>query len=308
VIISASYKTDIPAFYGDWFIRRLRAGYCLVLNPFNNRTFRVSLARTDVDGIVFWTKNVAPFLGKLDEVSDRGYPFILQHTINGYPRAYETAVVDASKSVAALHMVAEKFGPRVPVWRYDTIVLSNLTPADFHVEKFARLAEHLAGATDEVVVSFVQTYKKTMRNLEVAGLQSGFDWYLPTLLEKKALLRQLADIAASHKLMLRVCSQPDLAQGVAPGARCVDADRLSSLIGQRLTAKLKGSRKECGCFESKDIGAYDTCPHGCVYCYAVQNRKLALSRYKSHDANSELLMGNPRDHLRELAELPLFKG
>ena len=107
MIISASYKTDIPTFYGVWFMNRLRAGYCKMVNPWNrNQVIRVSLALKDVDGIIFWTKNIAPFLPHLREVFARGYRFVIQHTINAYPRALEFAVVDASRSIQHLHEIA----------------------------------------------------------------------------------------------------------------------------------------------------------------------------------------------------------
>src|SRR5690606_9163339 len=123
-----------------WFMNRLRAGYCRMVNPWNrNQITRVSLDPQDVDGIVFWTKNIAPFMPHLKEVCDRGFRFIIQHTINAYPRALEFSVVDASRSIQHLHEVAEAYGPRVCVWRYDTIIFSSLTPADFHRANFEKL-------------------------------------------------------------------------------------------------------------------------------------------------------------------------
>ena len=152
MIISASYRTDIPSFYGDWFINRLRAGYCNALNPYNRRVLRISLLPEDVSGFVFWTKNIGPFLKNLPEIQAHGSPFVVQYTITGYPHALERAVVDAVKSVEHLHRLAESYGPRVGVWRYDTIICSTLTPRDWHVRTFANLARQLEGATDEVVV------------------------------------------------------------------------------------------------------------------------------------------------------------
>lgn len=288
VIVSASYKTDIPAFYGEWFIRRLRAGYCRTVNPYNLQPIRVPLDRKSVDAFVFWTKNVHPFIARLAEVRDRGYPFIVQYTINGYPRALETSVVDRGRSVESAWKVRELFGSLSVVWRYDTIVFTSLTPGEFHLENFARLAEQLAGATNEVVISFAQFYQKTKRNLDIASHEHGFTWFDPTMNEKKALLREMVRIASRHRLRLTICSQPELVGEGSAEARCVDAQRIRDL-GASLQARLKGNRKECGCYESRDIGDYDTCPHGCVYCYAVQKRDLALARFKKHDPASEFL-------------------
>lgn len=316
MIISASYKTDIPAFYGAWFRNRLRAGYCKMANPFNRRQrFTISLRREDVDGFVFWTKNLSPFMPVLDEVHEQGYPFIVQYTINGYPRVLESRVVDAGRSVAHLCSVAGKFGSRVPIWRYDTIVLSTITDADFHRRNFAKLAAQLAGATDEVVISFMQLYDKTRRNMDDVARQHGFRWEDPHDDVKRALLSDLATIAGDHKMRLTVCTQPDL---LVPGvleARCIDGQRLMDIAGRSFRAEVKGMRAGCGCFGSKDIGDYDTCPHGCVYCYAVRRRSVALNRYQAHDPKGEYLFpmgpdpsGFPEVSDERKEQLPLFPG
>jgi len=205
MIISASYKTDIPTFYGEWFMNRLRAGYCKMVNPYNRHVIRVSLHPETVDGVVFWTKNVGPFLKHLPDVKRMGFPFVLQHTINGYPRALEQAVVDAQRAVEHMHHVADTFGPRVAVWRYDTIINSSLTPRDYHVETFSRLAKSLEGATDEVVVSFAHLYRKTLRNMEHAAKEHGFTWSDPDDEWKKSLATELAVAASAHGIRLSIC-------------------------------------------------------------------------------------------------------
>ncbi|MCC6390315.1 MAG: DUF1848 domain-containing protein [Bryobacterales bacterium] len=289
MIISASYKTDIPAFYGPWFLNRLRAGYCKMVNPYGRQVYRISLKPADVDGIVFWTKNIGPFLRYLPEIRGMGFPFTVQHTINGYPRALEASVVHSRKAIENAAIVCNQFGSRSVVWRYDTILLSSLTPAGFHVDNFASLAEALRGITDEVVISFAQIYKKTRRNLDAAAGAAGFLWTDPPPEDKKRLAAQFVPIARANGIALTVCSQRAFLVDGAAEARCVDARRMADVAGRPLAAKLKGNRIECGCFESRDIGDYDTCPHGCVYCYAVQTRSLALERYRRHNPNSEFL-------------------
>ena len=302
MIVSASYRTDIPAFYGSWFRNRLAAGYCCVTNPFNTKQRQtVSLLREDVDGFVFWTKNLAPFTGVLEEVHEAGYPFITQYTINAYPRALESRVVDAEQSVQSFRRLSDLYGPRAAVWRYDTIVISSLTDATFHPENFARLAARLAGSTDEVVVSFMQVYGNTRRNLNQAARDNGFVWEDPPAEVKRQLLSELAEIAAAYSMKLTICTQPELMVPGVQEARCIDAQRLMDVADRPITAKLKGMRKGCGCFQSKDIGAYDTCPHGCVYCYAVRQRSVALSRYQQHDPQGEFLFPQKADSLALLA-------
>lgn len=289
MIISCSYKTDIPTFYGEWFMNRLHAGHCKMVNPYGRQVYRVDLRREAVDGFVFWTKNIGPFLNHLDEVAERGYPFVVQHAINGYPRALEHSVVDAERAVVHMHELRQRFGPRTAVWRYDTTVFTSLTPVDFHRQNFRRLASALEGATDEVVISFAQIYQKTRRNMDCAAREFDFTWQDPADPVKYELASELAEIAHSHGMQLSMCSQKAyLAPGVVE-ARCVDTQRLSDVAGQPVAAKLKGNRPECGCFASRDIGEYDTCPHGCVYCYAVMNREVALRRFRQHDPNGEFL-------------------
>ena len=189
MIISASYKTDIPAFYGEWFRHRLDAGFCRVVNPYNkNQHHLVSLRREDVDGFIFWTKNLTPFVDALDEVHQRGYPFVVQYTINCYPRTLETRVVNTDRSVRSFRLTADKYGEQSVVWRYDTIIFASDTGPDFHRKNFEAIASELSGYTSEVVVSFLQLYKKTKVNLEEAAREKGFNWYDPAPETKRGLL------------------------------------------------------------------------------------------------------------------------
>ncbi len=291
MIVSASYKTDIPAFYGRWFLNRLDAGFCRMVNPYGGQTYRVDLTRGAVDGFVFWTKNLGPFLGALDVVSGAGFPFVVQYSVTGLPTALERSVPDWERAVEHMAHVRDRWGPRAAVWRYDPIVTTDATPSGWHRETFARIAGRLRGVTDEAVVSFLQPYRKTVRNMDAAGLS----WRDPDAAEKRALLADLAGIAADHGMALTLCTQPELdgVAGVTP-TRCVDADRLSDVAGRPIPARQKGNRPGCFCAESRDIGDYDTCPHGCVYCYAVANRATAQRRFGAHDPAGEFLFSRER--------------
>lgn len=299
MIISASYKTDIPTFYGDWFLQRLKEGCCGVSEPYTSRVRRVSLRPGDVDGIVFWTKNVGPFVPALEQVRGMGFPFVVHHTINGYPREFEHRVVDAERSCQLLRGLSGRYGQRSVVWRYDTIIVSTLTDAEWHRANFSRLACALRGVTDEVVVSFLQLYKKTVRGLDAAAEQGGFRWWDPSDEEKKALCTALAAVAADNGMRLTICGQPQLLQDGVGEARCIDAVRLSDVAGRPVVAQLGGSRKKCGCYQATDIGAYNTCPHGCVYCYAVSSEARARELHRRHDPNSPYLDPTITDPLPE---------
>ena len=300
MIISASYRTDIPAFYGGWFMNRLAAGFCRVANPYGGQTATVPLAGPAVDGFVFWTRNIGPFLGALERVA-RDRPFAVHYTITGYPRALEAAVTDADRAAAQARLLAATYGPRAVVWRYDPVLITDLTPADWHRRTFRRLAGLLRGATDEVVVSWAQIYRKTARNLAAAAHRHGFGWRDPDIAEKRDLLTALAAIAADHGMAMTLCTQPHLAgqnaeMGSEPAlrpARCIDAVRLSDIAGRPIAARTRGNRPGCLCAESRDIGAYDTCPHGCVYCYAVQQGDRARRAHRAHDPDADMLRPGP---------------
>jgi hypothetical protein len=288
VIVSASYRTDIPAFYARWFLRRLEAGSCRVANPYGGRTHEVSLRPGEVDGFVFWTRNIGKLLPELDAVR-RVAPFVVQFTVTGYKRTLEASVIAPDEAVAQLRALRRRFGPRTAVWRYDPIVLAGDLDAAAHVAGFTRLAGLLSGAVDEVVLSVMHPYRKTRRNLDRAAARHGFVWHDPPPDEKRDLLRRLGAIAHEHGIAPSLCSQPDL---LVPGlgeASCIDAARLED-VGQRpIAVRERGNRPGCRCAESRDIGAYDTCPHGCVYCYAVADRDRAAANYRCHDPDAPLL-------------------
>lgn len=287
MIVSASYRTDIPAYYADWFLRRLAAGFCRVANPYGGRPATVSLRAGDADGFVFWTRNPGPFAGALKELKARDLPFVVQFTITGYPRALEAAVQKTDRATAQLRAIARRHGPRVAVWRYDPILFTSITPTEWHTRNFALLAEALRGATDEVVVSLADDYRKTRRNLAIAAREHGFA-SIPPPGDMQSFLRGLAQIAADQGMRLTACTEPGL--NIEP-ARCIDAGRLSDVAGREIAARLRGNRPGCLCHESRDIGAYDTCAQGCAYCYAVADRGKAKRNLAAHDPDGEFLIG-----------------
>jgi hypothetical protein len=312
MIISASVRTDIPAFYGSWFLGRLAAGYCEVINPFNKSRSRVDLSISAVSGFVFWTRNSAPFTEGLNVVQSQGQPFVVQFTLTGYPRLLERSVIEAERGVEQMWALRRRFGPHAVVWRYDPIVITSLTPPAWHLETFSRLADALSGVCTEVVVSFLQVYRKTGRNLTRAAREEGFHWWDPEREEKRALLKILAGIADERGMRFTLCAQPELCAQSGPRetgsreaglreeggmkpeifpARCIDAVRLAEVSGRPLVAREKGNRPGCRCAEARDIGAYESCIHGCVYCYAVGSRSAAQMAQASHDSAAPALRG-----------------
>ncbi|MGZ0187243.1 MAG: DUF1848 domain-containing protein [Alphaproteobacteria bacterium] len=279
MIVSASYRTDIPAYYGDWFKRRLAAGYVDVHNPYGGKPYRVELTAEAVSGFVFWTRNPQPFESAFAAVQAMERPFIIQMTITGYPRVLEAGVLDRDPAVAAFQALARLYGRDAVVWRYDPVIITDATPPAWHENAVAQLAKALREYTTECVLSFAHIYRKTRRNLEAGAI----GWRDPVEDEKKALLGQLAAIIRNEGLMASLCAQPTLlGDGLTP-ARCIDAARLSSVAGRAIAAKTKGARPGCLCADARDIGRYDRCPQGCVYCYANANRETARTGLQRHD-------------------------
>ena len=299
MIVSASYRTDVPAFYAEWFRRRLAAGEARVKNPYGGSDTLVPLRPPGCGGFVFWTRNLDPFWAALAEVRALGLPFTVQFTLTGYPRALEPAVIPEARGIAQLRQLAADHGSRTGVWRYDPVFVTDLTPPAWHRETFARLAASLSGTVDEVVLSFAQIYAKTKRNTDAAAARHGFAWQDPPAEQKRALLGDLSEIARLQGIKPTLCSQPEfLGEGQLFGgpeaARCIDAERLAAVartwgLEGEIAARIKGNRAGCLCAESRDIGAYDTCPHGCTYCYAVSASEKAKAYRRRHDPKVERL-------------------
>ncbi len=212
---------------------------------------------------------------------------MVQYSINCALKIMEYSVPDSERPIAHMHHIAQRMGPFAAVWRYDPVLITSLTPAAWHRENFARLARALAGSTNEVVVSFAHIYRKTRRNLETAAAKHGFQWRDLENEEKRALVEQLAAIAADHAMALTLCTQPDLAGDGIKAASCIDADRLALVADAPIQAQRHGNRPGCECSRSRDIGAYDSCPQGCVYCYAVSDQAVAEARLQAHDPKGE---------------------
>ncbi|MEH6525725.1 MAG: DUF1848 family protein [Sneathiella sp.] len=190
-VISASYKTDIPAFYGDWFQQQVTQKFVEIKNPYNNKKSIISLAPEDVDAFVFWTRNAEPFLPVLYKDIADNHPFYFQFTVTAYPRLIETSVISSEDAISQMISIAKPFGPHAVVWRYDPIFISDLTPLSFHLENFTNLARQLETTVSEVVVSFTQPYAKTKRNLARLEQKSPLNFQDPPDEIKQPFLAEL---------------------------------------------------------------------------------------------------------------------
>ena len=297
-IISASRRTDIPAFYMPWFMNRLRAGSASYPNPFNGTVYEVSLLPEDVHSIVFWSKYYGPLVDHIDELQARGYRFICHYTITDAPRELEPHVPRWEAAVEVFQALAERTSPRHVLWRFDPIVAmsdANQVPSpsewggDFGegLTRFRDLARALTGYTERCTFSFASYYGKVVRRMQ----QANIPYSDPPFAAKQAFIEQMADIADDCGITLFACCQDALVSERVHKAHCIDGDLLAQLFPDRpLISKANPTREQCGCVTSRDIGMYDTCPYGCVYCYANVSHAAAVKHRQVHDPVGEMLV------------------
>ena len=288
-IISVSRRTDIPAFYGDWFMRRVAEGYAGVVNPFGAQRYRVPLMRDDVACLVFWSKDFTPFVSHLETLDRLGYRFYFNYTVTGLPSVFESHV-DKPAALATLKELSRRYSPAHINWRFDPIILSSISDEAFYLRAFAARAGELEGLVERCYFSFVTRYGKVLRNFEQLEQTSGVRVVEPSAQAKIDLANRLAAIAAEHGITMHSCCGDYLVGERIQKAHCIDGALIERLFyPEGFACKDKGTRPECGCTESFDIGTYNTCPHGCLYCYANANRTSARKAFDGHDANSAFL-------------------
>ncbi len=285
MILSVSRRTDVPRFYMEWFLQRLREGYADVRNPMNpRRVSRVPLTKETVDAVVFWTKDPKGLLAHGEEIP---FPYYVQFTLNDYGPEVEPNLPTIGERVKSFCRLTGKIGPHRVIWRYDPILFNEKYTPEEHLRRFEKLASALRGSTDQVVVSFLDLYPKIQKR--IAPLKA---MELPEE-ELRLLAGELARLAKANGMRITTCAETiDLrAQGVEPGC-CIDKNRLERLLGRPLKlSKDKNQRPACGCVESVDIGAYNTCLHGCRYCYANGSDALVAHTAGQYDVFSTMLCG-----------------
>lgn len=286
MIISASRRSDIPCYYSEWFLNRLKEGYALIPNPRNaDRLGRVGLSPENVDCIVFWTKNPAPMLDKLPLLDAQGYRYYFEFTVTAYGRETERNLPDRGTVIETFKRLSDKTGPRGVDWRFDPILKDERFSAGWLAEQFAKLCEEIHDYTERCIISFVDEYSHTKNRSGVLSRS-----------EMLEIAEVLADIAGQYRLPVFSCAEEiDLSNFGIRHASCIDQGKVERIVGSRITAKKDaGQRPACGCIESVDVGAYDTCGNGCTYCYAVTSEKTLARRMREHDPASPLLTGWPK--------------
>ena len=263
MIISASRRTDIPSCYSEWFFDKIKEKVVHVKNPMNHSQIRtVSLTPEDVDCIVFWTKNPSPMINNLDKLN--AYKYYFQFTLNPYDQDIETNLPSKKEIIDTFKLLSDKIGKEKVIWRYDPVLLTDKYNIQYHIDNFGKLAHSLKDHTEKVTFSFIDFYKKIMKNIKLNNIRE------LTLEEKYIIAENFSLIAKANNLIIDTCAEAiDLSNFGIQHARCIDDGLISKITGKNFPAKKDASQRlECGCVKSVDIGEYYTCFNGCVYCYA----------------------------------------
>ncbi|MDO5326550.1 MAG: DUF1848 domain-containing protein [Clostridia bacterium] len=294
MIINTGQRTDIPAFYSEWFVNRLKAGFVLARNPYNpQRITRYRLTPDVVDVIGFCTKNPAPMLPHMDLLRPFGQYWYV--TITPYGRDIEPHVPNKLRVLESFRRLSQIAGVNSVGWRYDPILISEEWPVQRHIKAFEYMANALRGYTKTAVISFIDLYEKTKRNFPEAKTVSPADQMI--------LGKAMAEICDRCGMTLRPCAEGNaLAPFGADCSGCMTAAMYEQAIGQRLKIPSRApARKACACYLGGDIGAYNSCGHLCRYCYANYDAETVRANLKAHDPQSPLLIGHvmPGDEIRD---------
>lgn len=292
MILSVSRRTDIPAFFGEWFVNRLNEGFVCVRNPFNkNMVSKIKLNPAEIDCIVFWTKNATNFINYLPAIDDLGYKYYFQYTITPYNKEIEPNLKDKNVIIDNFINLSKKLGKEKVVWRYDPILITKNISLDWHIKQFENLCKKLSGYTNKVIISFLDEYKKLDKS----------KFRTLTFEEMQQIGKAFAKIASEYGQVIQTCAENIDIEGVVKGA-CIDKTLIEQICGYQLGVKKdKTQREACLCSQSVDIGEYDTCCHFCEYCYANNNKLNIKNKLKQHNINSPLLIGEllPTDKIYE---------
>jgi hypothetical protein len=288
-IISVSRRTDIPAFYGQWFMQRLAEGFAGVVHPFGGQKYIVSLKPQDVVCFVFWSKNFTHFLENLRKMETMGYKFYFNYTLTGIPSVFESNV-EKQAAIESLRHLSKTYSPKHINWRFDPIVISGISDRDFYIRAFEELASELAGYVERCYFSFVARYGKVIRNFTEFEKSHGLKIFDCSGDFKIEMANELGAIAERYGIRMFSCCGDYLVGNRINKAHCIDGPVIEDLFSpEGFSYKTKPTRDECGCTESTDIGTYDTCPHGCIYCYANTNKGRSHKAFQNHDKTSAFL-------------------
>ena len=287
MILSVSRRTDIPNYYSDWFYNRIKEKYLYVRNPMNaHQISKIDISPEVVDCIVFWTKNPEPMIDRLDELT--AYNYYFQFTLTGYGKDIERNIPHKKEHmIPVFQKLSKKIGAQKVIWRYDPIIFTDKYTPEYHINAFEQIATALNGYTSKCVISFVDIYMKNKKNMNTIAS------YNLTEMQLIEFATTLKNIATQNNMSICSCAEKiDLEKCGINHNSCIDKTLVEEITGCKLKVeKDKNQRKECGCVESVEIGTYNTCKNGCIYCYANYNGENVAKNSEMYDANSPILCG-----------------
>ena len=290
VLISASRRTDIPAFFSPWFIQRIEKGYCKVANPFNpNQIRKVSLLPQDVEGIVFWTKNPGPIFSYLPFLNQKGYHYIFQFTLTPYGSLLEPEVPSLENRIKLMQKLGERLGTERVIWRFDPLIFTEEMDFDFFARMFSILLDRLNPFISRIITSRFSPYRSAKNRLKKRGIELlPLDKHSHEFEELIWFMQKQAELKG---LKLESCADKGLQELGVCSSGCINGDYWRGVTGNGQYPKDSGQRGDCKCVKSVDIGAYGTCPHLCLYCYGYRGRKQVEQNFKAHNPESVALGG-----------------
>jgi len=285
MIISASRRTDIPAFHSSWFFNRVEEGFLKVRNPYNKNQVRsIEIIPEKVDCIIFWSKDPLNIISNLKLLDD--YNFYFLFTLNAYPKTIERNLRAEDSLIRTFCELSNIIGSERVIWRYDPIIINSEFDKAYHNKNFKKISRQLSGYTKKCIISFLDLYKKTEKNLKDIEIHKAGDS------QKTDILQELNDLALKSHISLEACSEElDFSAIGIKKTKCIDIDLINKISGKKLPYKKDSNqRKNCNCNISVDIGAYNTCKHNCIYCYANYNWGTVQRSEKRFDERSAFII------------------
>lgn len=294
MILFVSGRSDIPAFYSNWFFHRIEEGFVDVRNPFNpHQISRIILDQEHIDVILFCTKNPIPMLHRLDEIP---FPYVFHVTLTPYHEDIEKHVPNKKEIIMAVKQLSQQLGKKRVIVRYDPICINERYTIAYHIKAFESMCKQLEGFIDTIIISFVDMYQNTKRNMTSMRLK--------TINEEDMhkIGKAFGEIAKKYHMKVQTCAEKvDLSAYGIQARACIHWEDLCDAIGHTFDKPLGNNVRNqiCGCLSSVDIGDYNSCPHECLYCYANYDENQIHQRRQLHDENSSVLLGyvTEEDHI-----------
>ena len=282
MILNVSGRTDIVAFYTEWFMNRYKEGYLDVRNPFNKKLVS-RIYFSDVDLIMFCTKNPIPIIDKIKEINK---PILFHITLTPYNKDIEPNVIDKTKIIESIKELSKIIGIDNIYVRYDPIIISDKYNIDYHIKAFSKLCILLNGYVKRIIISFLDEYKNVKENRNILKYKTLTDN------DYKLISRNFSKTASNNGMTVQTCFEDRnlVEYGLIKG-ECLSHELAYKLTGKSYKSWTARKERKCNCVQMVDIGVYNSCKHFCKYCYANYNEKEVINNYKNHNPNSSLLIG-----------------